>query len=307
MRSYTKSNPEKSASSPISQKNDVADFGISDISIKDAGVNYRKEYGEKSPKTFFVIISGGEKREKNYFKIISKQDKFNRIKIEFVADPNQLNPKGLLVTAKDKQERYKTSQEDEPDKIFIVSDVDHFMKELLDIKPTCKASNISLIISNPCFEIWLYYSKFDQKPDDFTIPKNPLKISQEFKTYLDRKFKGGIDPRYAIFDIEAAISNSIINYKKDNDGIPKRFSTNMFQLAEQLLPFIKDELDKMIAEKVKQEKSKFTKPHSKTSEIILHHISRVFVKKSDTFIGDNVSVRKNDTLLQHVGLISKIF
>jgi hypothetical protein len=249
MRSYTKSNPEKSASSPISQKNDVADFGISDISIKDAGVNYRKEYGEKSPKTFFVIISGGIKRERDYFKIIANQDKFRRIKIEFVADPNQLNPKGLLATAKDKQERYKTSQEDDPDKIFIVSDVDHFIKELLDIKPTCKVSDISLIISNPCFEIWLYYSKFDQKPDAFIIPENPLKISQEFKTYLDLKFKGGIDPRYAIFDIETAISNSSTNnYDEDNNGIPKLFATNMFRLAEQLLPLIKNELDKMIAE-----------------------------------------------------------
>jgi hypothetical protein len=65
MRSYTKSNPEKSVSLPKSQKNNVADFGI-DIPIKDAGVNYRKEYGEKSPKTFFVIISGGEVRERNY-------------------------------------------------------------------------------------------------------------------------------------------------------------------------------------------------------------------------------------------------
>ncbi|MDR2641936.1 MAG: RloB family protein [Planctomycetaceae bacterium] len=248
MRSYTKSNPEKSVSSPRSQKNEIADFGISDISIKDAGVNYRKEYGEKSPKTFFVIISGGEVREKNYFKIISKQDKFNRIKIEFVADLNQLNPKGLLATAKGKQERYKTSQEDEPDKIFIISDVDHFMKELLNIKPTCEASDISLIISNPCFEIWLYYGKFNQKPDDFIIPENPLKISQEFKRYLNYKFSGGVTPQRAIFDIEAAISNSSINYKEDNNGIPKRFSTNMFRLAEQLLPFIKDELNKMIAE-----------------------------------------------------------
>jgi hypothetical protein len=248
MRSYTKSNPEKSASSPISQKNDVADFGISDISIKDAGVNYRKEYGEKSPKTFFVIISGGIKRERDYFKIIANQDKFRRIKISFFADPNQLHPDDLLKKAQDEQKRYKINQGDEPDKVFIVSDVDHFMNDLLRIKPKCENSNISLIISNSCFEIWLYYGKFNQKPADFIIPEDPLKISQEFKTYLDRKFKGGIDPRYAIFDIETAIFNSNANYDEDNNGIPKLFTTNMFRLAEQLLPLIKNELDKMIAE-----------------------------------------------------------
>jgi hypothetical protein len=245
MRSYIKSNPEKPVLTQRSQKTDVVDSELSVENISVIGENYKKGYGVKSPKTFFVIISGGEVREKNYFKIISNQDKFRRIKISFVADPDQLHPDGLLQKAEEEQKRYKTSQGDEPDNIFIVSDVDHFINDLLRIKPKCENANISLIISNSCFEVWLYYGKFNQKPEDFIIPKNSLKISQEFKTYLNDKFKGGIDPRYAIFDIETAIANSKINYEADNNGIPNLFSTNMFRLAEQLLPFIKDELSKI--------------------------------------------------------------
>ncbi|MDR1484378.1 MAG: RloB family protein [Planctomycetaceae bacterium] len=248
MRSYTKPNPEKTVLTQESQKTDAVGSELSAMPINVAGVNYKKEHGVKSPKTFFVIISGGEVRERNYFKIIANQDKFRRIKISFVADPNQLYPDGLLQKAEDEQKRYKTSQGDEPDKIFIVSDVDHFMNDLLRIKPKCENSNISLIISNSCFEIWLYYGKFNQKPKGFIIPENSGKISQVFKTYLNTKFKGGIDPRHAIFDIETAISNSSANYEEDDNGIPTLFSTNMFRLAEQLLPFIKDELNKMIAE-----------------------------------------------------------
>jgi hypothetical protein len=247
MRSYEKSNPEKPFPEQKRRSNNAA-FVSSSVAIKYAGKNYRKEEGVLSPKTFFVIVSGGEVRERNYFKIISNQDKFGRIKIDFIADPGQLNPDGLLETAKDRQERYKTSQEERPDKIFIVSDVDHFINDLLRIKPECERLSIELIVSNSCFEVWLYYGRYGEKPADFTIPQNCLEISKSFKTYLDRKVKGGINPKTAIFDIETAMQNAKNIYEEDADGIPQLFSTNMFQLAEQLLPFIKTGLGKIIAE-----------------------------------------------------------
>jgi hypothetical protein len=241
MRSYEKSNPEKPFDEAILSKT-VKNEVTSAVSIKDAGQHYRKEEGKLLPKSFFVIVSGGEKTERSYFKIISNHDKFRRIKIEFIADPQKLNPDGLLETAKYKQKHYQTSQEDMPDKIFIVSDVDHFMSELLRIKSECEKLDINLIISNSCFEVWLYYGKFNTKPADFKIPADTHKISQSFKTYLGYKVKGGLDPRKAIFDIFANIQNAIANYQEDKNGIPLLFSTNMFMLAEALLPFIQEEL-----------------------------------------------------------------
>ena len=253
MRMYEKSNPEKPefiSPQKFIEEMDVPFVGI----IKDAGINYKKEEGVLSPKTFFAIVSGGEEREKDYFQMISKKDKFRRVKIEFIADTNQLYPDGLIETALYKQEQYKTSQEDEPDQIFIVSDVDHFYNDLVRIKPKCEKNDIPLIISNSCFEVWLYYGKFNSKPSDFDIPANYLKISQSFKTYLGSKVKGGVNPKYAIFDIFVAIQNAKDNYQEDKNGIPELFSTNMFQLAEELLFFIQDDLLKLIDEK-KQRKT----------------------------------------------------
>jgi len=66
MRHYEKSNPEKPefiSKQKIVEENDVSFAG----QIRDAGINYKKEEGDLSPKTFFVIISGGEKREKITF------------------------------------------------------------------------------------------------------------------------------------------------------------------------------------------------------------------------------------------------
>jgi hypothetical protein len=247
MRNYAKSNPEKTAFLKP-EKNIEEKVVPLFVTIKDAGENYRKEEGILSPKSFYVIVSGGEVRERNYFQTISNQDNFGRIKIEFIADPKQLNPDGLLEIAKYKQEHYKTSQESAPDKIFIVSDVDHFYNDLIRIKPECRKNNILLIISNPCFEIWLHYGKFDNKPTDFTIPDDSLKISKSFKTYLGGKAKGGVNPKSAIFDVVIAIQNAKNNYKEDKNGIPTIFSTNVFLLAEKILPLIDSELKKIIAE-----------------------------------------------------------
>ncbi len=247
MRNYEKTNPEKPifVPSPVETKSKES---VSKISIRDSGKNYRKEEGMRLPYSFLVIISGGEVRERNYFKIISDQERFKQIKIEFIADPLMLSPDGLLETAKYKQEHYKTSQEAEPDKIFIVTDVDHFITELLRIKPECKKLNINLIISNPCFEVWLYYGKFNTKPTDFKVPDDVLKISHCFKTYLGKKVKGGIAPTKAIFDISENIKNAKTHYNEDENGISELFSTNMFVLAEELLPLVENELKKLSTE-----------------------------------------------------------
>ncbi|GHT78289.1 hypothetical protein FACS189464_1480 [Bacteroidia bacterium] len=181
-------------------------------------------------------------REQDYFKIISNRDKFGRVKIEFATIPNNY-PDGLLEKAKYRQTHYKTSQEDEPDQIYIVSDVDHFMNDLLRIKPICEELEIKLIVSNSCFEIWLYYGIFSEQPTDFKIPDNYLKISSAFKTYLGNKVKGGINPKYAIFNVKVAIQNAKNAYYEDDNGIPLLFSTNMFILAEALLPVIEQELN----------------------------------------------------------------
>lgn len=242
MRYYTKPDPHKSVSQTESEDKSDNKASAKIVRVKDAGKNYRKEEGFLSPLTFIVIISGGEKRERDYFKFILDKDRFKRIKLEFIADPKLLNPDGLLEIAKYKQGHYKASQENDPDKIYILSDVDHFYNELLKIKSECIEFGIQLIISNPCFEIWLYYGKFADKPKDFDIPENHLQRSAHFKKYLGDKVAGGVDPRLAILDIDTARKNAQNNYQEDENGIPKLYSTNMYILAESIISFIEEEL-----------------------------------------------------------------
>ena len=162
--------------------------------------------------------------------------------MSFEVDAKRLHPEGLLEIALDKKKYYASSQEDAPDHFFIISDIDHFYNDLVKIQPLCSKEHINLIMSNPCFEIWLYYGKEKEPPNDFVAPTEQLKISQAFKTYLGTKVKGGVNPKKALYDIKSAIDHAKKHYEKDDKGIPKLFSTNMFVLASELLPLIDEEL-----------------------------------------------------------------
>jgi len=243
---YSKSSPERELLPQ--QKKKIVAIEAQQVSLVDIQLpDYQKPDIEELPKAFFIIISGGEVREKDYFRLISIQDKFKRIKLEFITDPKKLSPDGMYELAMYKKAHYETSRNEdaEPDKIYLISDVDHFMNELLRIKPKCKKEGFHLIISNSCFEVWLYYAYLDVKPS-FPLPPDPLKISGKFKGWLPGAIPGGIKPKKAILSIHPNIENAKKNYSEDENGIPKLFSTNMYLLAENLLPLIEPELTVMI-------------------------------------------------------------
>jgi hypothetical protein len=245
---YSKSSPERELlpkQKKITVSTEVPQVSLIDIQLPD----YKKPDIEEIPKTFFIIISGGEVREKDYFRFISIQDKFKRIKLEYIADPLKLSPDGMYELAEYKKAHYETSRNEdaEPDKIYLLSDVDHFINELLRIKPKCKNGGFHLIISNTCFEVWLYYAYLAVLPS-FSLPSDPLKISGKFKGWLPSVIPGGIKPKKAILSIYPNIENAKKNYREDENGIPLLFSTNMYLLAEDLVPLIEPELTNMIEE-----------------------------------------------------------
>lgn len=228
-----------SSNTPVDNSNDF---------IKTVA-GFSKEDGEKDP-TLFIIISGGEKRERDYFSLLENGKISQRVRVKFI-DKNEKKEGGLSpekmfnLALKVKSVYDKSKGDDLSDHIYLVSDVDHFRNELLSIKPICDKNGLQLIISNSCFEIWLYYGKRNIKPSNFIISKNILKISSEFKTYLGKEVKGGVNPRKAIFDVEKAMINAKKNYAEDNEGIPCLFSTQMYRLMQDILPFIKEELDEI--------------------------------------------------------------
>lgn len=218
--------------------------------------------------SLFIIVSGGEKREKGYFNILKSDlnTYFPRIDIRFFSKKKQgLDPKQMLEKAKDVQSGLHEIAKS--DKFYLVSDVDHFRDKLLAIIPECEQLNFRLIISNYCFEVWLYYSCFDCKPTDFVKPSQLDQCSSVCKNYVHNKYGKGITSGRAFLYIEEAIVNSEKNYTEDEDGIPSEFSSQMHILAKEIHPLIKEELKEYIKKaQEKAEMHKNSKP--KDAEIL---------------------------------------
>jgi hypothetical protein len=240
-RLYIKSNLEKEHETGIDNtaKKSIPIVGVLHLD----NTHYIKPDSTVLPKAFVVIFSGGEEREKDYFHLITKNpDIYSNIRIDFFPNPNfkKGGKPEIVEFAINKKKDYQESvNEDNPDSYYLLTDIDHFEEFLQWMAEECNKNDIELIISNSCFEVWLYYAEKDDKCVDFIVPKNILEISSEFKTWANTVVKGGLKPTKAILKIEQNIENARKNYSEEN-GIPTLFSTQMYRLAEKMLPYIKE-------------------------------------------------------------------
>jgi hypothetical protein len=225
---------------------------------------YSKEDGLLDP-SLFVIVSGGEVREKDYFDFFRRSYKnldrpiFPRLQIEFISKNYEgrggLDVDDLVDTAVKLKKHLDASKDsDITDSINLVTDVDEFYDQLVRRRSDCEKNDLTLVVSNPCFELWLYYSYFEDKPD-YVLPEDVSKISGGFKTYLGDKKKGGANPTKAPFEIATAIKNSERNFSEDAEYIPNIFSTNMHTLAEKLKSLIEEDLE-IYAQKIAEERER---------------------------------------------------
>ena len=250
-RYYQKGNPEKEPLEVVAD-NKLTTIAYNDIALSVPQSAYIKPEATLQPKAYIIVFSGGTEREKNYFYLIKRNPSlYTDIKVDFFAEPNfEKGGKPLITSfavAKVKEYRESASV-DNPDSFWLLTDVDHFEQFLTEMRSECDENGIQLIISNSCFEVWLYYAEKANKCIGFDIPDDKNKISSAFKTWADTQVRGGLKPRKAILMIEQNIANAKANYSEEN-GFPTLFSTQMFQLAEKMLPYVKDGNEKILGEK----------------------------------------------------------
>jgi hypothetical protein len=109
------------------------------------------------------------------------------------------------------------------------------------VKEKCnERENWFLSLSNPCFEVWLYYHFHTEKP----IINNAEKCSV-WKKFVNKSILGGFDSRKHPLFIETASYNAKQNYESVND-FPEIGSTQVFVLANSIIPLIKEKLNKVL-------------------------------------------------------------
>ncbi len=204
----------------------------------------------REAKSIYIFCEGA-KREYDYFNYFKGLD--SRINIEvYHLHPHEDNsPLGLLKIAEEciigsdtnPNPKYNFIDGDE---IWIVLDIDKDKNESREpqinaiMKACTSRKNWFFSRSNPCFEVWLYYHSYSQKPSF----KNPEKCSS-WKTYVNKKFKGGFDSRKHPIYIQKAFVNAKQNFSLI-DKKPDIGSTEVYQLADSIMVLLKDKIEKVL-------------------------------------------------------------
>lgn len=193
--------------------------------------NYQKKDSFRDA-TLFVIICEGEKREPQYFDFFDGLT--SRIKVLAIpSEGGKSAPKHLIENADSAVQKYEIADDDE---LWFIVDTDRWEGQLHTLQVNCSEKvNWFIAISNPCFEVWLYYH-FKR---DF--PTNDLNTCSDWKSLIPKIHSGGFDCNTHPSLIAIAIDNSRNNYS-ETGYIPNVGCTQIFRLAEKIYPLISKSL-----------------------------------------------------------------
>ncbi|MDP4176060.1 MAG: RloB family protein [Bacteroidota bacterium] len=218
----------------------------------------------------FAIACEGSKTEPEYFGIFEYFSP--KIKVDIIESKvsdaemlathnNRSAPKWVLDRAMKYIERVGLIDEDE---LWFVMDIDKWSPEQIrEIAEYCaKYINWHIVLSNPCFEVWLYFHK---KSD---ISKSKSVNSQDFKTEITSFFSGGYNPYKIIHLLPDAIANAKANDSDPDHYAPKHKETKVYLLGEAIMntigkndfeDFVKNKLPNLRKLKIRVPETKPTK------------------------------------------------
>lgn len=202
---------------------------------------YHKIEPTKEAKKVFIFCEGAEKEVK-YFQYFEKLSGNINI-LTFSNENNQGDPENLYKNACNKLINKVTGvdnslfQQDFNDEVWFVIDTDTWGDKIEKLKQYCNQHQKWFVCqSNPMFELWQYYHLHKTKPLD-----SDIRTCNSFKEFVNNKISGGFNRDLHAPLIETAIINSKTNFEEENNQ-PKYLSTNVFKLAEVILPFIEREI-----------------------------------------------------------------
>jgi hypothetical protein len=182
----------------------------------------------------FAIVCEGGKREPDYFKkfqFLSSKIKVDVIETYITDEEMQIyfDDKSAPRWVLDRAIRYidKVGLIDEDDLWFVIDRDEWEENQIREIASYCDENpNWHLVISNPCFEVWLYF----HMRSDITISESTC--CNEFKTEIARFDPGGYNPLVFIQRFQEAIVNAKAADSDKDYFLPKFKETKVYQLGE---------------------------------------------------------------------------
>ena len=204
--------------------------------------------------SIICIISEGEQKERDFLKTLICRKELRSVRIEFISKEKQGLKPYQMQNLWERIQRDKSFaisdraiQLDETDRVFLLSDVDEYYEQLVKIINDHKKEDIGQwVVSNPCFEIWLYYCFCDNPQEDLAIiaQLDPTKRSKKMKQLGHTAIAGGLNPIRAFERMHDGISHSAKHYAEDDKSIPVLYATQVHIMAQ----FLIDEMNKFFNE-----------------------------------------------------------
>ena len=223
-------------------------------------IQRRRDYGKREPSRDahkIYIVCEGKGTEPNYFAFFEGLS--SNLQVITIPPEDGTDPLKLMERAKHvliDEERTYTVEYENHDTVWFVIDTDTWEQEgkIVSLRVFCSQMNSNIpktfdeikiynawnvAQSNPCFEIWLYYHFYENKPLEDEVEKH-----SSFKEYVHSAISGGFNFERDPVRLEDAIKNAERNYLTDKEN-PQRFTTETFLLGKEINGFVNTDLKKL--------------------------------------------------------------
>lgn len=224
-------------------------------------ITRRKDYDKKEPSkdsSKIYIVCEGKGTEPAYFGFFEGLS--SNLELIIIPPEDGTDPLKLMELAQRiliGETRKYTIDYLQGDKIWFAIDTDSWEREdkIVPLRDFCKEMNGQIVDkfsevkpynawnvaqSNPCFEVWLYYHHYTTIPEQDEVEKY-----NSVKAFVNGQITGGFDYQRDQVRLQDAIENSVKNFRKQDNGNPDWFSTEQYQLGNDIMRFVKMEVHKL--------------------------------------------------------------
>ncbi len=224
-------------------------------------ITHRKAYSKSNPSknaSKIYIICEGRGTEPAYFRFFEGLS--SNLELIVIPPEEGTDPLKLMELAERtllSETRLHTIDYLQKDKVWFAIDTDSWETEgkIAPLRAFCKKINSQITEkyneakpyeawnvaqSNPCFEVWLYYHHYADKPD-----KEEVEGCASVKAFVGNQIAGGFDFEMDPVRLQNAIENSEKNYSQQINGNPDWFATEQFLLAKDIMDFVAPQIRKL--------------------------------------------------------------
>ncbi len=193
--------------------------------------NYKRKAHFRDAR-LFVIFCEGAKTEKIYFEAFAKNSQRIKVKV-FENQENKSAPIYILENAVAHTEPY--------DFLYLVIDTDRWRHQIAEVAQKCEQKKFGLIVSNPCFEVWLYLH-LPNAQENFAQLRGCRQFVEALKNELDIFKKSKYDPTFFLENLPIALENAEKLDPNSAERYPSQKGTHVYKLMQKLIEFQKNKL-----------------------------------------------------------------